>query len=91
MVMVASDVFGICMSEKPLRLVVQEPDVVIHELGFKDRHVEIVKELCLDIKSLATRLLPTSKVPHSSKGRQSKLEQFAVDLLLAAHVCILTM
>jgi len=49
--------------------VVQEPDVVVHELGLKDGHVEIVEELCLYIKSLATRLLPPSKVPHGSKGR----------------------
>jgi hypothetical protein len=46
---VASDVFGNCMSKEPPRLVVQEPDVVIHKLRLKDGHVEIVEEFCLDI------------------------------------------
>ena len=49
MVIVTGGVPGICVRQEPLRLVIQEPDVVVHEFGLKHGHVEIVEELRLRI------------------------------------------
>jgi hypothetical protein len=89
-VIVADDMLGICMSKERPRLVVQEPDVMVKEPRLKYCHVEIVEELCLNIKSLSARLLPPSKVPNAPQRWQPELEEFAVNFLLAAHACVLT-
>jgi hypothetical protein len=86
MMIETSNVSGICVTQEPPRLVVQEPDVVFDEFGLKDSHVEIVEKLSLHIKGFAASPLPPSKMPHGAKRWQPELEEFTVDFLLAAHV-----
>jgi hypothetical protein len=85
MVVITRYVSRVCVRQEPSRLVIQEPDVVVYELGLKDCHVQIVEELRFHIQGLAATCLPPVEVPHASQIRQAKLEEFTVDFLLPAY------
>ena len=60
MVVVTRSMSGVCVRQEPPRLVIQEPDIVVRELGLKDGHVDVVEELGFYIQRLAaSRVTPT--------------------------------
>lgn len=85
MVVITRNVSGVCVLQKPTRLVIQEPDIVVGELGFKNGHIEVVEELCLHVEGSAASRLPPTEITHSPQVGQAELEEFTVDFLLAAH------
>jgi hypothetical protein len=72
---VTGGVFWVCVGQNPLGLVIQEPDVLIAEIRLQNGYIEMLENFCLDVKGLSASPLPPTKVPHATKGQQSKIEE----------------